>query len=56
MNKLQELEMWSILRFRLKEVPKDCQSQCYTAFCSEAEGRIYDLVNELGLDLNDWPV
>ena len=50
----QELEMWYALYWKMRGIPKENRSQNYTAFCNEITTKIYDLVNDLGFDQEQW--
>lgn len=56
MKKLQELETWFDLAIKLNSLPKELRSQNFTAFNNEVQYKVYELVEELGLDEKDWQV
>ncbi len=54
MDKQQELEMWYAVYWKLRCIPKENRTINYSNFNSEIENRIYTLVDDLGLNQEDW--
>jgi hypothetical protein len=54
MKKQQELEMFWALGCRIVSVPQDYRSRYHTQYMNEVVCRIYELVEDLGLDQSDW--